>query len=174
MSEKSKIEYVGIETLSLYENNSRTHSEEQIEQISKSIEEFGFTVPVLIDEKNQVLAGHGRISAASRLELETIPTIKISGLTEKQKKAYVIADNKLALNATWNDDILQKELIDLFNDDFDLSLLGLNENEINSFLGDSLNNVDDEKDFMGAEEITLDDIDDFKHVCPRCGFNFNE
>tara|TARA_R100000734_G_scaffold12493_1_gene9252 strand:+ start:10343 stop:10861 length:519 start_codon:yes stop_codon:yes gene_type:complete len=165
---------VELSKLVPYEKNSRTHTQEQIEQIASSIQEFGFTNPVLIDENNSVLAGHGRVKAAELLELNDVPTLKVTGLSDKQKRAYVIADNKLALNATWNDDILQTELQDLFNSDFDLSILGLNENEINSFLGDSLNDISDEKDFVGAEEITLDDIDNFAHECPRCGFNFND
>jgi len=174
METKKEIVNVELEKLVPYENNSRNHTDEQISQIASSIDEFGFTNPVLIDENNSVLAGHGRVKAAELLSLKDIPTVKILGLTEKQKKAYVIADNKLALNATWNDEVLQNELQDLFNSDFDLSILGMNENEINSFLGDSLNNIADEKDYVGAEEITLDDIDDFKHECPRCGFNFND
>jgi len=165
---------VELDRLVPYENNSRTHTEEQIAQIASSITEFGFTNPVLIDENYSVLAGHGRVKAAEYLELKNVPTVRITGLTEKQKRAYVIADNKLALNATWNDDVLQNELQELFNSEFDLSILGLNDAEINSFLGDSLNNIADEKDYVGAEEITLDDIDDFSHECPRCGFNFND
>tara|TARA_R110000782_G_scaffold55759_2_gene117264 strand:- start:565 stop:1080 length:516 start_codon:yes stop_codon:yes gene_type:complete len=169
-----KIINISTEKLTPYINNSRTHNDEQIEQIANSIREFGFTNPVLIDENNEVLAGHGRLKAAEFLELKSIPSIQITGLTEQQKKAYVIADNKLALNAVWDDEMLQKELSDLFAQDFDLSLLGWSENEITSFVGNSLENIIDEKDYIGAEEIEFEDIDNFQHVCPRCSFNFND
>ena len=169
-----KIINISTEKLTPYINNSRTHNDEQIEQIANSIREFGFTNPVLIDENNEVLAGHGRLKAAEFLELKSIPSIQITGLTEQQKKAYVIADNKLALNAVWDDEMLQKELSDLFARDFDLSLLGWSENEITSFVGNSLENIIDEKDYIGAEEIEFEDIDNFQHVCPRCSFNFND
>ena len=91
---------VELSKLVPYEKNSRTHTQEQIEQIASSIQEFGFTNPVLIDENNSVLAGHGRVKAAELLELNDVPTLKVTGLSDKQKRAYVIADNKLALNAT--------------------------------------------------------------------------
>lgn len=169
-----KVLNVLISKLTPYSNNSRTHNDEQIEQIANSIKEFGFTNPVLIDENNEVLAGHGRLKAAQFLGLENIPSIQITGLSEQQKKAYVITDNKLALNAAWDDEMLQKELSDLFAHDFDLSLLGWSENEITSFVGNSLEYIVDEKNFIGAQEIEFEDIDNFQHVCPRCSFNFND
>ena len=113
-----------------YINNSRVHSEEQVLQICSSIKEFGFTNPVLIDEDNGVIAGHGRILAAQKMNLKTVPCLVLAGLSEAQKKAYVIADNKLALNASWDLDMLAVELGDLGDMDFDLDLLGFSDDEL--------------------------------------------
>jgi ParB family transcriptional regulator, chromosome partitioning protein len=115
---------VDVDKIIPYENNSRTHTQEQIEQIANSIMEFGFTNPVLIDEKNTILAGHGRLKAAKYLSIDKIPTVQILGLNEKQKKAYVIADNKIALNASWDDNLLKAEIEALENMSYDLNILG--------------------------------------------------
>ena len=119
-----KIEYVATDDLIPYINNSRTHSESQIKQIAASIREFGFTNPILIDEGGSVIAGHGRLVAAELLSLDEVPTITLEGLTEAQRKAYVIADNKLALNSGWDDELLKIEIETLKNLDFDTDLLG--------------------------------------------------
>jgi len=119
-----KIEYVATDDLIPYINNSRTHSESQIKQIAASIREFGFTNPILIDEGGSVIAGHGRLVAAELLDLGEVPTITLEGLTEAQRKAYVIADNKLALNSGWDDELLKIEIETLKNLDFDLDILG--------------------------------------------------
>ena len=119
-----KIEYVDTDDLIPYINNSRTHSESQIKQIAASIREFGFTNPILIDEGGSVIAGHGRLVAAELLNLDEVPTITLEGLTEAQRKAYVIADNKLALNSGWDDELLKIEIETLKNLDFDLDILG--------------------------------------------------
>ncbi|WP_422445477.1 ParB/Srx family N-terminal domain-containing protein [Endozoicomonas sp. ALB091] len=107
-----------------YVNNSRVHDEEQIIQICSSIKEFGFTNPVLIDEENGIIAGHGRLMAAKKLNLKTVPCIVLAGLSEAQKKAYVIADNSIALNSSWDMDVLSREVEALQAEDFDLNLLG--------------------------------------------------
>lgn len=119
-----KIEYVATDDLIPYINNSRTHSESQIKQIAASIREFGFTNPILIDEGGSVIAGHGRLVAAELLELDEVPTITLEGLTDAQRKAYVIADNKLALNSGWDDELLKIEIETLKNLEFDVSILG--------------------------------------------------
>jgi ParB-like chromosome segregation protein Spo0J len=124
MAEDLKIKYVPTKHLEPYSGNSRVHSTDQIDQIVRSINEFGFTNPILLGEGNEVVAGHGRLQAALRLNLDFVPTITLEGLTETQKKAYVIADNKLALNATWDDDLLKIELEALSENDFDLDILG--------------------------------------------------
>ena len=118
------IKYVPTADLIPYAMNSRTHSERQVAQIAASIKEFGFTNPVLTDEGGSIIAGHGRIEAANLLSLKDVPTIKLSNLSEAQKKAYVIADNKLALNAGWNDELLKVELEALSELDFNLDILG--------------------------------------------------
>ena len=106
-----------------YINNSRTHSDEQTTQIASSIKEFGFTNPVLIDESGGLIAGHGRLMAAKKLDLKEVPCIVLSGLTESQKKAYIITDNQLPLNAGWDLDKLKLEIDTLSEMDFDIDLL---------------------------------------------------
>lgn len=105
-----KVEQVKLEKIIPYANNSRTHSDEQVAQIAASIRQFGFNNPVLIDEDGTIIAGHGRVLAASRLELKDVPCIRLSHLTESQKKAYIIADNKIALNSGWDEELLRLEL----------------------------------------------------------------
>ncbi|WP_299735362.1 ParB/Srx family N-terminal domain-containing protein [uncultured Endozoicomonas sp.] len=107
-----------------YLNNSRVHDEEQIIQICSSIKEFGFTNPVLIDEDNGIIAGHGRLMAAKKLNLKTVPCIVLAGLSDAQKKAYIIADNAIPLNASWDMEKLALEVDALQAADFDLNLLG--------------------------------------------------
>ncbi len=113
-----------------YANNSRTHSQDQVNQVASSIKEFGFTNPVLIDEDGGIIAGHGRVLAAKKLNLTEIPCIVLHGLTSAQKKAYVIADNKLALNAGWDDEMLRIEFQELQEMGFDLELTGFSLDEI--------------------------------------------
>ena len=113
-----------------YARNSRTHSDAQVAQIAASIREFGFTNPVLVDGANGVIAGHGRILAARKLGMDTVPVIELAHLSEAQKRAYVIADNKLALNAGWDDEMLRVEISDLTDAGFDVSLLGFSDEEL--------------------------------------------
>lgn len=131
---KQKIEYISTEELIPYARNSRTHSDEQVAQICASIKEFGFTNPVLVDAEGVIIAGHGRTMAAQRLKMKEVPCLRLSHLTEAQKKAYVIADNKLALNAGWDDEMLALELGELNDLDFDLSLTGFDDDELNALL----------------------------------------
>ena len=133
MKKKLTINYRSTSELIPYARNSRTHSEAQVGQIAASIREFGFTNPVLLDENSGIIAGHGRIMGAQKLGLEEVPTITLHGLTESQRKAYIIADNKLALNAGWDDEMLRLEIGDLTEDGFDLSLLGFDESELGVF-----------------------------------------
>ena len=129
-----QIEMIGIETLIPYARNSRTHSDAQIAQIAGSIREFGFTNPILIDAKSGIIAGHGRVLAARKLDLPEVPCIRLAHLTDAQRRAYVIADNKLALNAEWDEDMLGLELSDLRTENFDLNLTGFNGDVIEQFL----------------------------------------
>lgn len=131
-----KIRNLAPARLTAYKGNSRTHSPEQIAQIVASIKEFGFTNPILIDEDLGVIAGHGRLAAAEQMALATVPTITLDGLTEDQKRAYVIADNSLALNAGWDMDLLKLEIDVLEDHDFNLDLLGFDEDFWSELLAD--------------------------------------
>lgn len=140
-----------INDLIPYIRNARTHSESQIAQIAASIKEFGFLSPILIAEDNTILAGHGRLAAARKLGLKQVPCVKESHLTETQRRAYIIADNKLSLNAGWDEDILAIELSELQGADFDLDLLGFDESELASIFEDDKEVEDD--DFDVEEEL---------------------
>lgn len=129
-----KINYRETGELIPYVNNSRTHSEQQVQQVASSIKEFGFTNPILIDEQDGIIAGHGRLLAAQKLKLDEVPTITLEGLTEAQRKAYVIADNQLALNADWDIDALKVEVDRLTELDFDIDLLGFDDDFLSSLL----------------------------------------
>jgi hypothetical protein len=164
---KKALHYKKTTDLIPYINNSRTHSEEQILQIAASIKEFGFTNPVLLDSDNGIIAGHGRAQAALKLNLDKIPCIILEGLTEAQKKAYVIADNKLALNAGWNEEVLIAELNHLKEIDFNIDLAGFNDKELfNLFtlnLGEPTNNNAYEE-WQGMPEYENKDISAFKTI----------
>lgn len=126
------VNYKKTEDLIPYINNSRTHDDIHIKQIASSIKEFGFTNPILIDEDNMTIAGHGRLMAAKSLNIDEVPTITLTNLNEEQRKAYVIADNKLALNAGWDMDILKNELQELSDMDYNLDLIGFDIKELES------------------------------------------
>lgn len=130
------IEHLPLDALIPYARNSRTHSPEQVAQVAASMREFGFTNPVLIDGDGGIIAGHGRVMAARQLGLADVPCIRLGHLTEAQKRAYVIADNKLALNSGWDEDMLRLEIEDLQGMDFDLDLLGFDGDELAALLQD--------------------------------------
>ena len=131
-----KINYRATGDLIPYVNNSRTHSEAQVQQVAASIKEFGFTNPILIDESDGIIAGHGRLLAAQKLKLDEVPTITLKGLTEAQRKAYVIADNQLALNSGWDYEALRIEVDRITELDFDISLLGFDDDFLDDLLID--------------------------------------
>ena len=135
MSNKNNIENLKAADLIPYAMNSRTHSAAQISQIAASIKEFGFTNPVLIDSKNGIIAGHGRVLAAQKLKIEEVPCLRLGHLSDSQKRAYVIADNKLATNAGWDEETLKAEMNRLVEDGFDVSLTGFDEGEIDELSG---------------------------------------
>jgi DNA modification methylase len=130
----SKIERIAVEALLPYAKNSRTHSDEQVAQIAASIKEFGFNNPILIDKENTVIAGHGRLLAARRSGMDDVPCIRLGHLTDTQRKAYIIADNRLALNADWDTEMLTIELNDLLEDNFALDILGFDADELKALL----------------------------------------
>jgi ParB-like chromosome segregation protein Spo0J len=132
--DRHKITQARIRDLLPNTNNARTHSVRQIEQIARSIERFGFNNPVLIDTDNHILAGHGRLAAAERLGLASVPTLKIEHLTDAEKRAYVLADNRLAEKAGWDEEILAIELQGLIDLDFDVELTGFETGELDVLL----------------------------------------
>src|SRR5262249_17457866 len=128
------VRYLPVAVLIPYARNARTHSDEQIAQIAASIREFGFTNPILVDGDNGIIAGHGRVLAARKLGVSEVPVIELTGMSEAQKRAYILADNKLALNAGWDTEMLAIELGDLAGLGFDLSLTGFGDDELASIL----------------------------------------
>ena len=131
-----RIELWPLDRLKPYDRNARTHSAEQVAQIAASIVEFGFTNPILVDSSDGIIAGHGRLSAAQELGLKTVPVVVLDHLSDRQRKAYILADNQLALNAGWDTDLLRSELQDLAEQDFDLSLIGFSDDELSDLLPD--------------------------------------
>lgn len=154
MNEKTTYYLADIEDLVPYARNARTHSDAQIAQIAASIKEFGFLAPIIISKDNTILCGHGRFFAAQRLGLKKIPCIKEEHLTETQRRAYIIADNKLSLNAGWDDELLAVEITDLQGENFDISLLGFGDEEIADLFADKTASgaKDDEYDLSAALE----------------------
>lgn len=138
-----KIVYKKTSDLIAYAKNSRTHDNTQVSQIAASIKEFGFTNPVLVDSKNEIIAGHGRVLAAKKLKIVDVPTIELSNLTDIQKRAYVIADNKIALNSGWDDNMLKSELEALDAMDFDITITGFTLEEFNLDIEEGKTEEDD-------------------------------
>lgn len=134
MEMKLKIEYRKVSDLLPYARNARTHSDAQVSQLAASIKEFGFNNPVAIDADGMILCGHGRVMAAQKLHMAEVPTVCLSHLSETQVKAYILADNKLALNAGWDNDMLKVELEELKDGDFDLNLTGFSDDELKDIL----------------------------------------
>lgn len=151
MDKEIKYYLADIEDLIPYIRNARTHSESQIAQIAASIKEFGFLSPVIISEDNTILCGHGRVAAARKIGLSKVPCIKESHLSETQKRAYIIADNKLSLNAGWDNELLAIELSELEGEDFNLDLLGFDESELSSIFDEDKEVSED--DFDVEEEL---------------------
>ena len=158
-----------IEDLIPYVKNSRTHSEDQIAQIAASIKEVGWTNPILIDGENGIIAGHGRLMAARKLKHKQVPTIELKDLTETQRKAYIIADNRLALNAGWDNEMLTIELNDLLADGFALDILGFDPTEMQTLI----NGGPDFEPATEDEQGKLDELDPKWVACPHCGKEFD-
>ena len=161
-----KVEYRKVEDLIPYARNARTHSDEQIAQIAASIKEFGWTNPILIDGENGIIAGHGRLAAARKLKMDKVPCIELSGLTEAQKKAYILADNRLPQNAGWDEELLKLEIQDLNSLGADISLVGFSAQEIENMFSDHLG--ESPEDFPEVAEQQL------AHKCPKCGYEFDD
>lgn len=152
-----------------YARNSRTHTDDQVTKIASSIKEFGFLSPVIVDGENGIIAGHCRVLAAQKLGMDEVPTIEASHLSDAQRRAYIIADNRLALDAGWDDEMLRIEFAELADLDFDLELTGFTLDEIDAleFDGSAFD--------AGSEgdQGKLDELDP-KHInCPHCGEEFD-
>jgi ParB-like chromosome segregation protein Spo0J len=164
-----RLEMWSVERLVPYERNARTHSPHQIAQIKASIQEFGFTAPILVDGDDGILAGHGRLAAAKDLGMAEVPVVVLDHLTPAQKRAYVLADNKLALNAGWDMSLLQQEVMALNLEDFDLSLLGWSDDDIAGMLDPE--GIDDAE--APDEFAEVDDDIETDHRCPSCGYEWS-
>lgn len=145
-----------------YARNSRTHSDAQVAKLAASIREFGFLNPIITDGENGIVAGHGRVMAAQKLGLETLPCIEAGHLTDAQKRAYIIADNRMALDAGWDNDLLKIELQDLDADGFDLTLTGFDLTEINSLfdVDDSDGDLPEQQDLKATFEVAVECLDE--------------
>jgi len=159
---------VSVESLVPYARNSRTHSPQQVDKIAASIREFGFLNPIITDGDNGIVAGHGRVLAAQKLGLAELPCIEAAHLTEAQRRAYVIADNRLALDAGWDNDLLKVELQDLDAAGFDLTLTGFELGEM-AALFDEPNFEPGTEDDQGK----LDELAPKMVQCPHCGDEFD-
>lgn len=167
-----KVERRPVASLIYSARNSRTHSDAQIDQIAASIREWGFTNPILIDEDSTIIAGHGRAMASKRLGLTEVPTITARGWSDAQKRAYIIADNKLSLNSGWNEELLALELSALDDDGFNLELVGFDAAELDDLFS---RNSDDPTDGGPGGDVGDGDMEELPAECrcPKCGFTFS-
>ena len=157
MTEQLRVEYRKIETLIPFARNPRTHSEAQIAKLASSIVEFGWTQPILVDGANGIIAGHGRLAAARKLDLLEVPVIELGHLTPAQKRAYVIADNRLALDAGWDEELLSLELAELSEAGYDLTMTGFSNEEIEELLVGAEQALQDETQGE-SEDDAADDV----------------
>lgn len=173
-NKETKMQMVEIEKLVPYVNNARTHSPAQIAKLRSSIREFGFINPVIIDGDCGIIAGHGRVAAAQEEGMTEVPCVLVDHLTEAQKKAYILADNRFAQDAGWDEDLLRIEIESLQGADFDVALTGFEEFEITDLFA-----VETEHETVTKEaenkEFDEEEFGDeaFEHECPRCGFKYN-
>lgn len=163
-----KVERRDLGSLLPYAKNSRTHSDAQVAQIAASMKEWGWTTPILIDESGQIIAGHGRILAARKLGYDQAPVMVAEGWSDAKKRAYVIADNKLALNGSWDNELLRVELESLHEDSFDMDLLGFDAPELAIAMGLGADFEPGTEDDQGK----LDEKD--PTICPACGHEFHK
>lgn len=173
-SKETTFELRDVDDLIPYARNARTHSPEQVQKLAGSIKEFGFLNPVVISEDGGILAGHGRVMAAQKLGIKQVPCVIESHLNEAQKKAYILADNRLALDAGWDEELLRLELEELSDQAYDLSNIGFNKDELDSYLTD-YSPTQNLSDFLGTlvpgeppskKKQTI--------TCPECGHVFEQ
>jgi ParB-like chromosome segregation protein Spo0J len=168
MNQNLEVAYIATTDVIPYANNPRTHSEQQVAQVAASIKEFGFNNPILLDEHNGIIAGHGRLAAAQKLGMELVPTITLEGLTEAQRKAYVIADNKLTENGGWDYDLLAVEIERLKELEINVDLTGFDAEELQVITQDVAFEPASED-----EQGKLDELDPKWIDCPHCGKEFD-
>jgi ParB-like chromosome segregation protein Spo0J len=167
MNPADKVEKWKTSKLIPYARNARTHSDEQVGQIAASIREWGWTTPVLVDEQGGIIAGHGRTLAAQKLGMTEVPVMVAKGWSEAKKRAYVLADNKLALNAGWDNEMLALELTEISELGFDLDMIGFRSEEIKAL------QIPDFEPATEDEQGQLDELDPKWIACPHCGKEFN-
>lgn len=163
MGSIKELQSVEIAKIKPYKNNAKIHGKNQLKKLQESISEFGFLTPCLIDQDFNLIAGHGRVEAAKALGMKEVPCVFVENLTEEQRKAYILADNKLSELAEWDLEILNKELAELSEAGMNISLVGF---ELNNEITQELNE---------GVEITIESLGDenFKYECPECGFRFD-
>lgn len=163
MGNIKELQSVEIAKIKPYKNNAKIHGKNQLKKLQESISEFGFLTPCLIDQEYNLIAGHGRVEAAKALGMKEVPCVFVEDLTEEQRKAYILADNKLSELAEWDLEILNQELAELSEAGMNISLVGF---ELNNEITQELND---------GVEITIESLGDenFKYECPECGFRFD-
>jgi ParB-like chromosome segregation protein Spo0J len=179
-----KVERKRVNKLIPYERNPKIHSDSQINQLANSITQWGWTIPILVDEKDMVIAGHGRLYAAQQLGIKEVPTMVAKGWTEEQKRSYVIADNKLAENSEWDIGLYFSELKELSDNEFDLSLMGV-DIDLSSFNYTpklepdfQASTIDEDSMLSAQEKMTADHknrisgVNQVNVICPHCGEEF--
>lgn len=162
MSEKLKVVYRPLRELVPYARNAMLHSDEQVTQLVASIQEFGWTNPILIDESGEIIAGHGRVLAAAQLDYDPVPTITLSGLSEAQRRAYRLADNQLPRNGDWSNELLGAEIAKLQDLAFDVGMLGFSELELSSLLNTEPDNPADH--WEGMPDFNQEDKNGFRMI----------
>lgn len=171
MNHELKVEMWFTDKIIPYARNAKEHPPEQISQIAASIVEFGFNDAISVDEKGVIIEGHGRLLAAQKLGIKEVPVIQLKHMTEAQKRAYIIAHNKLTMNSKFDVEMLRIEIDDLKSIGLDLELTGFDIKELDSLFAIP---VEKEKSYEGSQELSIDDFDKFECKCPRCGFEFNK
>lgn len=154
-----KVIYKKVSDLKPYENNARTHSDEQIDQLAESMRTFGFTNPMLVDDKG-IIAGHGRLMAAQRAGLTEVPTIELTGMSDKDRRAYILLDNQSAINADWDEEKLGDELLKLLNEDYDISIIGFEDDYLADLLDVETEGLTDEDEVPEVEDDPISKLGD--------------
>ena len=173
---KPQLQHLPIDDLLPYARNAKQHPPEQIAQIAASIKEFGFNAPVLVDGDKGIIAGHGRGLAARKLGLETVPCVVLDHLTEAQKRAYIIADNRLGDTdlAPWDWEMLQAEIDALKEENYDYTLTGFTDESLATAVESAISNFEQDSEPESSTQEIDPDSYELGHRCPRCGFEFND